>query len=113
MKTQHIVGAIVVVIAILAAVFLAGSKDEPAPTPAAAPSQTEGMSGMSGMSGMDGMSGMSGMDGMSGMSGMDGMSGMSGMSAEQGAPAATPECARYDLVNGAWVCSADAPENSN
>ncbi len=45
-----------------------------------------------------GMSGMSGMEGMGGMQGMDGMSGMQG--------AAEPACIRYDLIDGAWTCTA-------
>jgi hypothetical protein len=44
------------------------------------------------------MSGMSGMEGMGGMQGMDGMSGMQG--------AAEPACIRYDLIDGAWTCTA-------
>ena len=56
--------------------------------------QTDTQSGMSGMSGMEGMGGMQGMDGMSGMQG-----------------AAGPACIRYDLIDGAWTCTASESGN--
>jgi hypothetical protein len=59
----------------------------------------EGMSGMDGMGGMSGTAGESKVEGMAGMSGQDGK--------------ADPDCTRYNLIEGVWVCTANSAGSGN